>query len=149
MLKAPQTATNALWKERYRLGNLRQAQLARYAPAHGIVIRSIGGTGQIFAWDVVTGGTPDEIKEKYIASSPIAYAEQVTAPLLIIQGRNDMRCPPRQMERYVEKMQALGKTFEIDWYDAGHGGMPTETLIAFEERMLGFAYRILRDGSLV
>lgn len=85
------------------------------------------------------GGTPAEKPEQYAASSPITYAAQVAAPLLIIQGRNDLRCPPRQMERYAEKMQALGKSFEIDWFDAGHSGLDAEQLIAFQERMLEFA----------
>src|SRR5918911_2949156 len=91
------------------------------------------------------GGTPEEKPEQYAASSPITYAEQVAAPLLVIQGRNDLRCPPRQMERYAQKMQALGKPFEIDWFDAGHGGLETEQFIAFQERMLHFAYRVLRE----
>lgn len=64
--------------------------------------------------------------------------------MLIIQGRNDLRCPPRQMERYAEKMQALGKSFEIDWFDAGHSGLDAEHLIAFQERMLKFAHHILQ-----
>lgn len=92
------------------------------------------------------GGTPAEIPEKYRASSPITYAEHVSAPLLVIQGRNDMRCPPRQMERYAEKMQALGKSFEIEWFDAGHGELATEESIALQERLLGFAYRILTSA---
>ncbi len=40
------------------------------------------------------GGTPEERPAQYAASSPITYAERVTAPLLVIQGRNDLRCPP-------------------------------------------------------
>jgi dipeptidyl aminopeptidase/acylaminoacyl peptidase len=88
-----------------------------------------------------------EIPEQYRASSLMTYAEQVSAPLLVIQGRNDLRCPPRQMERYAEKMQALGKPFEIDWFDAGHAGETREQSIAFQERMPGFAYRILTRTS--
>jgi acetyl esterase/lipase len=91
------------------------------------------------------GGTPEEKSEQYAASSPITYAEQVVAPLLVIQGRNDLRCPPGQMERYAARMQALGKPFEIDWFDAGHGALNLEQEIAFQERMLHFAHRTLRD----
>lgn len=43
------------------------------------------------------------------------------------------------------RMQALGKPFEIDWFDAGHGGLEVEQLIAFQERMLIFAHRIVRE----
>jgi dipeptidyl aminopeptidase/acylaminoacyl peptidase len=93
------------------------------------------------------GGTPEEKPEQYAASSPITYAAQVTAPLLVIQGRNDLRCPPRQMEQYAEKMQSLGKPFEIDWFDEGHGGLETEQFIAFQERLLGFAYHVLSEKA--
>jgi len=92
---------------------------------------------------VMMGGTPQQIPQRYIASSPITYAEQIAAPLLVIQGRNDMRCPPRQMELYVEKMRALSKPFEIDWFDGGHGSLEIELIIAFQQRMLDFAHHIL------
>jgi acetyl esterase/lipase len=91
------------------------------------------------------GGTPAEKPAQYVASSPITYAEHVVAPLLVIQGRNDLRCPPRQMELYAEKMQTLGKPFEIEWFDAGHSGAADEQWIAFQERLLRFAYRILTE----
>jgi dipeptidyl aminopeptidase/acylaminoacyl peptidase len=96
---------------------------------------------------VMLGGTPTEKPEQYKASSPITYAERVRAPLLVIQGRNDLRSPPRQMELYAAKMQALGKPFEIDWFDAGHGGADMERSISFQERLLGFAYRVLSTGT--
>ena len=93
------------------------------------------------------GGTPEEHAEQYRASSPLTYAERVSAPLLVIQGRNDLRCPPRQMELYAEKMRTLGRTFEIDWFDAGHGGVTIDQLITFQERLLSFAYRVLTQHT--
>ncbi|HYF64613.1 MAG TPA: prolyl oligopeptidase family serine peptidase [Herpetosiphonaceae bacterium] len=91
------------------------------------------------------GGTPADKPEQYAASSPITYAARVAAPLLAIQGRNDLRCPPRQMERYAETMRSLGKPFEIEWFDAGHAAVDTEQFIGFQERFLLFADRILRQ----
>jgi hypothetical protein len=44
-------------------------------------------------------------------------------------------------------MQALGKPFEIDWFDAGHAGADIERYISFQERLLGFAYRVLSTGN--
>ena len=44
------------------------------------------------------GGTPAQKMEAYVRASPITYAEHVDAPVLIIQGRNDTRCPARQVE---------------------------------------------------
>jgi hypothetical protein len=51
------------------------------------------------------------------------------------------------MERYAETMQELAKPFEIDWFDAGHGGLEIDQWIAFQERMLHFAHRTLRDAT--
>jgi dipeptidyl aminopeptidase/acylaminoacyl peptidase len=89
------------------------------------------------------GGTPQEVPERYAASSPITYAERVTAPVLIIQGRHDTRTPPRSVERYEATMKALGKSIEVHWFRAGHGSLAVEQQIEHQERMLRFAYRVL------
>jgi dipeptidyl aminopeptidase/acylaminoacyl peptidase len=91
------------------------------------------------------GGTPEEIPEKYAASSPITYAEKVEAPILIIQGRNDTRTPPRSIEMYETRMKSLGKDIEVHWFDAGHGSFSVQQNIEFQELMLRFAYRILNS----
>jgi dipeptidyl aminopeptidase/acylaminoacyl peptidase len=91
------------------------------------------------------GGTPEEKPEQYAASSPITYIENVKAPILIIQGRNDTRTPARPIEMYEEKMKSLGKSIEVHWFEAGHMGSfaDVELGIAHQERMLRFAHRIL------
>ena len=91
------------------------------------------------------GGTPQEKPEQYARSSPITYAERVKAPLLIIQGRNDTRTPARPMEMYVDKLKALGRPVEIEWFDTGHLGSlaDVELGIRHQEHMLHFAYRVL------
>ena len=91
------------------------------------------------------GGTPEETPERYSASSPITYAEKVEAPILIMQGRNDTRTPPRSIEMYETKMKSLGKVIEVHWFDAGHGSLSVEQNIEFQELMLRFAYRILNS----
>jgi dipeptidyl aminopeptidase/acylaminoacyl peptidase len=95
------------------------------------------------------GGTPEEKPEQYATSSPMADVERVQAPLLIIQGRNDSRTPARPVEVYAERMRALGKAIEVEWFDAGHvGGFADIDLgIDHQERMLRFAQSVL-DGSL-
>jgi len=93
------------------------------------------------------GGAPDEMPEQYAASSPITYVRDVTAPLLVIQGRNDTRCPHRQMEMYIETMQALGKPVEVHWFEAGHGSYDVEQQVKHQEIMLRFAYRVLEEQS--
>ncbi len=91
------------------------------------------------------GGTPAEKREQYIACSPITYAENVQAPVLIFQGRNDTRSPARQMELYEAKMKSLSKDIEIHWYEAGHTGMSKDQSIEFQEKMLLFVQRVLNE----
>jgi dipeptidyl aminopeptidase/acylaminoacyl peptidase len=91
----------------------------------------------------VFGGTPEEKPEQYRMSSPITYAQQVKAPVLIIQGRNDTRTPARSVEVYEQKLKALGKSIEVHWFDAGHFGAGVERDIQNFEIMLRFAYRVL------
>lgn len=97
---------------------------------------------------VLFGGTPEEKADQYTKSSPITYAENVDAPILIIQGRNDTRTPARPIEAYEEKLKSLGKAIDVHWFDAGHMGpfAQMEQAIEHQERMLGFAYRALGEG---
>jgi dipeptidyl aminopeptidase/acylaminoacyl peptidase len=89
------------------------------------------------------GGTPDEKPEAHRVASPITYAEQVRAPILVIQGANDTRCPARQMRVYEEKLKALGKDIHVEWFDAGHGSRVSDERLKHMELMLNWAYRVL------
>lgn len=91
------------------------------------------------------GGTPEEKMDAYVEASPITYVEQVRAPVLIIQGHNDTRCPARQVVEYEQKMRAAGKAIEVIWFDAGHGSLDIEQTIEQYEQMLKFAYRIVES----
>jgi dipeptidyl aminopeptidase/acylaminoacyl peptidase len=93
------------------------------------------------------GGTPDEKPELYRAASPMTYVEQVAAPVIVLQGRHDTRVPPRQMELYEAKMREHGKQIEVHWFDAGHGLLPVDQLIAFYERALEFVQAIVAERT--
>lgn len=91
------------------------------------------------------GGTPNEKKEAYERASPINYLQRLVAPVLIIQGRNDVRCPPRQVELYASKAKTLGKEVMVVWFDTGHAGSRADVklAIAHQELFLKFVYDVL------
>lgn len=92
-------------------------------------------------------GTPDEKMGAYVKASPLTYAGAVDAPVLIIQGRNDTRCPARQVELYEAKMRELGKPIEVIWFDAGHAaGADVERAIEHQGAMIEFAQRVLAEA---
>ncbi len=91
------------------------------------------------------GGTPQEKPEQHAISSPISYAENILAPVLVIQARNDTRTPARQMEMYEARLKALGKSIQVQWYNAGHMGVSVEQEVEHMEMMLRFAYGVLGE----
>jgi dipeptidyl aminopeptidase/acylaminoacyl peptidase len=92
-------------------------------------------------------GTPTDKPDQFAKSSPITYAENVQAPVLIIQGINDTRTPPRQIEQYESKLKNLGKQIDVHWYDAGHSVGDVALLIQHTEMMITFASHIARQKS--
>ncbi|MFB7620425.1 S9 family peptidase [Kitasatospora sp. NPDC056181] len=75
------------------------------------------------------GGTPQEVPERWTASSPLTYVDRVRVPVYISAGVNDPRCPIRQIENYVERLEQLGTPHEVYRYDAGHGSLVVEERI--------------------
>ena len=114
----------------------RAAQYAEASDAHKAAVAAL------------MGGTPQEKPEQYAASSPITYAAQVQAPVVVIQGRNDSRCPAHQMELYEARMRALGKQITVQWFDAGHLGAFTQVDLAIEYQEVFLRFRVLQSIKL-
>ena len=54
------------------------------------------------------GGSPAAVPALYTERSPLTYVDAVEAPLLILAGENDSRCPIRQVWNYVGRLRARG-----------------------------------------
>jgi dienelactone hydrolase len=90
------------------------------------------------------GGSPEEKRDVYVRSSPITYVDAVAAPVLVVAGANDPRCPIRQIDNYLARLEELGKEHEVYRFDAGHGSLVIEETIRQMELALGFALRHVR-----
>ncbi|MEU1278784.1 prolyl oligopeptidase family serine peptidase [Streptomyces sp. NPDC005805] len=89
------------------------------------------------------GGTPEEVPERFAASSPLTYVDEVRVPVYISAGVNDPRCPIRQVENYVDRLAARGAVHEVYRYDAGHGSLVVEERIKQVRLEIDFADRHL------
>lgn len=89
------------------------------------------------------GGTPEEVPERFRASSPLTYVDAVRAPVYISAGVNDPRCPIRQVENYVNRLAARGAVHEVYRYDAGHGSLVVEERIKQVRLEIEFAEKYL------
>ncbi|MFN2537078.1 MAG: prolyl oligopeptidase family serine peptidase [Mycobacteriales bacterium] len=75
------------------------------------------------------GGSPSDLPELYEQCSPLTYIDQIQAPVLILAGANDPRCPIRQIDNWIAAAQRLGKTVEVYRFDAGHGSLVVDERI--------------------
>ncbi|MEY7973730.1 prolyl oligopeptidase family serine peptidase [Saccharomonospora xinjiangensis] len=69
------------------------------------------------------GGAPSDVPEVYEKCSPITYVDAVRAPVLVLAGDNDPRCPIRQIENYLDRLAQRGADYAFYRYDAGHGSL--------------------------
>ena len=69
------------------------------------------------------GGSPTELPDRYRECSPITYVDQVRAPVLVMAGENDPRCPLQQITNYLDKLAERGAEHSVYLYDAGHGSL--------------------------
>jgi dienelactone hydrolase len=92
------------------------------------------------------GGSPEEVHDVYVRSSPITYVDAVSAPVLVVAGANDPRCPIRQIDNYLAELEKQGKEHEVYRFDAGHGSLVIEETIRQVEVALSFALRKVPPG---
>jgi dipeptidyl aminopeptidase/acylaminoacyl peptidase len=67
----------------------------------------------------------------------------VTAPVLVLAGDNDPRCPIRQIENYLERLGGRELHHEFYRYDAGHGSLVIAETIKQTSIEVNFAQRVL------
>lgn len=89
------------------------------------------------------GASPSEDPELYQSRSPISYVERVDAPVWVLVGENDPRCPSRQIDNYLARLRALGKPHEVVRFDAGHTSKKVTEEIRQVESMIDFVARNL------
>lgn len=87
------------------------------------------------------GGSPQDVPERYRVASPITYVAAVRAPVLVMAGANDPRCPIRQIDNYLAALDRRGAVHEVYRYDAGHGSLVVEEQITQQARALDFIRR--------
>jgi dipeptidyl aminopeptidase/acylaminoacyl peptidase len=91
------------------------------------------------------GGAPADVRDRYVERSPLTYADAVSAPVLIITGANDTRCPIRQVHNYVQRLATAGTDHVLDVFDAGHGSLVVDERV----RHMRLELEFLADRGLL
>ena len=90
-------------------------------------------------------GDPVTDRAVYVSNSPLTYLGQVTAPLLVLQGDNDIRVPKEEAVQIVDILSKAGKTVDAHYYpNEGHGFVKRENQIDAIKRTIEWFDRHLK-----
>src|SRR6202049_1727592 len=89
--------------------------------------------------DLATMGDPENNKALYEERSPINFIDQVKAPLLVLAGGHDPRCPKSEAQQVVDAIKKRGGTVDYKVYEnEGHGFARVENQIDAYKRVADF-----------
>jgi dipeptidyl aminopeptidase/acylaminoacyl peptidase len=74
----------------------------------------------------------------YVERNPITYVDAVAAPLLILAGENDSRCPIRQVWNYVARLRERGVEPRVYTYATGHSSFDVDERVRQTAIVLDF-----------
>jgi dipeptidyl aminopeptidase/acylaminoacyl peptidase len=89
--------------------------------------------------DLATMGDLVKNKALYEDRSPINFVDQIKAPLYLLAGGNDPRCPKEEAQQVVEAINKRGGVVEYKVYEnEGHGFSKVENQIDAYKRVADF-----------
>ena len=91
------------------------------------------------AGDAWLMGDPVADRELWRDRSPFFFADRIKAPLLLLAGANDIRCPAEETEQMTEAVRRNGGVVEVKVYEnEGHGFARRENTIDAIKRAAKF-----------
>lgn len=95
-------------------------------------------------WDLENMGDPQENEALWRERSPFFFLDRIQAPVQLICGANDPRCPASESIAARDRLVALGKEVALVLYeDEGHGFLKLETILDSEKRRIEFLAKAL------
>ena len=97
-------------------------------------------------WNIENMGDPKENYEKWYNASPYFFLDRINAPVQLICGGNDPRCPAVDSIHARDKLVELGKEVEFLLYeDEGHAFLKIENVLDSEVRRVELLVRVLEE----
>jgi dipeptidyl aminopeptidase/acylaminoacyl peptidase len=91
-------------------------------------------------------GDPVTDRKIYDDASPIKFIRDTKAPLLVLQGDNDIRVPKEEAEQVVSILKEAGKTVDAHFYsNEGHGFTKRENQVDAIRRTIAWFDRYLKN----
>ncbi len=95
-------------------------------------------------WDYENFGNPEDDHDLWVERSPYFFLDQVAAPIQLIAGRQDQRCPVTDSIEAHARLKSMGKPVELVVYeDEGHAFLKLENILDSEKRRVEFLAKYL------
>jgi len=92
-------------------------------------------------------GDPVKDRKVYEDASPIKYFQNAKAPLLVLQGENDIRDPKEEADQVVDTLRKYGKTVDAHYYAGeGHGFAKRENQVDSLARSIAWFDKYLKGA---
>jgi dipeptidyl aminopeptidase/acylaminoacyl peptidase len=90
-------------------------------------------------WNIENMGDPVENYERWYNASPYFFLDRVNAPVQLICGGNDPRCPASDSIDTRDRLLELGKTVDFHLYEEeGHSFLKIENILDAEKKRVEF-----------
>lgn len=100
--------------------------------------------GDLQDWNIENMGSPQENAGRWRQASPYFFLDQVHAPVQLICGGHDPRCPAEDALEARDRLIELGKPVDLVMYaDEGHAFLKRENLLDAELRRVAFLAQAL------
>jgi dipeptidyl aminopeptidase/acylaminoacyl peptidase len=99
-------------------------------------------------WDIENMGHPDENYELWRERSPYFFLDRVLAPVQLICGENDPRCPASDSIHARDKLLELSRQVDFKMYaNEGHSFLNIENVLDSEIRRAEFIAKCLESST--
>ena len=96
-------------------------------------------------WDLQNMGDPEKVPDRFREASPAFFLDCITAPVQMLAGAHDPRCPAAETEEADAELKRLGKVHEtIIFPDEGHGFLKLKNKLTAYQRQLRFLKKHLK-----
>ena len=97
-------------------------------------------------WDRENFGDPQSNHQLWHDRSPFFFLDRIQAPVQLICGAHDVRCPPGESTQAHQELTALGKECEYILYpDEGHGFLKMDNQVKSKMQLVHFLAKHLES----
>ncbi len=95
-------------------------------------------------WDIENMGRPQDNAALWRERSPFFFLDRIQAPVQMVCGAHDPRCPASESLAARDRLAELGKTMELILYpDEGHTFLKLENVVDHELRRIAYLAQVL------